>query len=343
MTETLIEAAGLRKYFSESTGKFQDSLLRRKSLVKAVDGVDLRIDRGESLGIVGESGCGKSTLGRTLLRLYEPTEGRISFRGSDLTHLSQKEMRPYRKKMQLVLQNPYSSLNPRRKVGEIISDTLAFHGLSKREAETKTLQVLREVGLKDSHVSNYPHEMSGGQRQRVAIARAISLEPEFVILDEVTSSLDVSIQAQIVNLLLDLKDRLGLSYLFISHDLAVVRHICDRVSIMYLGKVVETADSSEIFSTTLHPYTQALVSSIPPPEVNRGWNPKLPKAEIETSISEIQGCKFNPRCPYVMERCKVEEPVLSAMNTPHPVSCHLYPNGMTANQTVSSISTKSSA
>ena len=322
---SLLEVRGLKKYFYANTGRAQDFFLRKRNVVKAVDGVDLTIGKGESFGIVGESGCGKSTLGRTLLRLIEPTEGKIFFQGNDITDLSHGEMQRYRKNMQLVLQNPYSSLNPRKRVKAIIGETLEFHGLSDTNAKSK--EVLELVGLKPEFGERYPHEMSGGQRQRVAIARAICIEPELVVLDEVTSSLDVSVQGQIINLLIDLKDKLGLSYLFISHDLATVKHICDQVGVMYLGRVVEQAPSESIFSKTLHPYTQSLVSSIPSPEVDSEWKPTLPKTELESSMGEINGCRFHPRCPYVFERCKTEEPELTSKGADHPVACHLYTSG----------------
>ncbi len=320
-----MEVQGLKKYFYANTGKFQDFFLRKRNVVKAVDGVDLKIGKGESFGIVGESGCGKSTLGRTVLRLLEPTEGKIFFQGKEITNISQSEMRTYRKDMQLVLQNPYSSLNPRKRVKDILSETLKFHGF--RDTTEKSTSVLELVGLEPEFGERYPHEMSGGQRQRIAIARAICIEPELVVLDEVTSSLDVSVQGQIINLLIDLKDKLGLSYLFISHDLAVVRHICDQVGVMYLGKIVEEAPSDSIFSKTLHPYTQSLVSSIPSPEVDSEWNPTLPKTELESSLGEITGCRFNPRCPYAFDKCKIEEPELTTKGADHPVSCHLYTSG----------------
>lgn len=323
----LLEVRGLKKHFQGGTGKFQDFFLRKHTTVKALDGVDLKINKGESFGIVGESGCGKSTLGRTVLRLLDPTEGMIIFKGADITNIPQKEMRTFRKNMQLVLQNPYSSLNPRKKVKDIISETLAFHGFSEDRSE-RTKRVIQEVGLKLEHLERYPHELSGGQRQRVAIARAISIEPEFVVLDEVTSSLDVSVQAQIINLLLELKEKLGLSYMFISHDLAIVKHMCDRVAVMYLGKIVEEADSHSIFSDTLHPYTQSLVSSIPSPEVESDWKPTLPRTEFEASLANVvSGCRFNPRCPFAFERCRVEEPELKSRSSRHAVSCHLYHSG----------------
>jgi oligopeptide/dipeptide ABC transporter ATP-binding protein len=325
LSENLVEVQGLKKYFYTNTGRFQDFFLRKRNVVKAVDGVGLQIGKGESFGIVGESGCGKSTLGRTLLRLFEPTEGKIFFQGKEITNISQSEMRTYRKNMQLVLQNPYSSLNPRKRVRNILSETLEFHGF--KDTNEKSMRVLELVGLEPEFGERYPHEMSGGQRQRVAIARAICIEPELVVLDEVTSSLDVSVQGQIINLLIDLKDKLGLSYLFISHDLAIVRHICDQVGVMYLGKIVEEAPSDSIFSKTLHPYTQSLVSSIPSPEVDSEWNPTLPKTELESSLGEIAGCRFNPRCAYAFDKCKIEEPKLSTKGADHPVSCHLYTSG----------------
>ena len=322
---SLVEVQGLKKYFYANTGRIQDFFVRKHFIVKAVDGVDLKIGKGESLGIVGESGCGKSTLGRALLRLIEPTEGKIFFQGTDITNLSHGEMQRYRKNMQLVLQNPYSSLNPRKRVKDILGETLEFHGL--RDTDSKSRQVLELVGLKAEFGERFPHEMSGGQRQRVAIARAICIEPELVVLDEVTSSLDVSVQGQIINLLIDLKDKLGLSYLFISHDLAIVKHICDQVGVMYLGKIVEETSSESIFSKTLHPYTQSLVSSIPSAEVDSEWKPTLPKTELESSLGAITGCRFNPRCPYVFERCTVEEPELTSRGADHPVACHLYTSG----------------
>jgi oligopeptide transport system ATP-binding protein len=322
LSDALLEVRGLKKYFSSGTGKLQDYFLRKRVVIKAVDGVDLNIQRGESLGVVGESGCGKSTLGRTVLRLYEPTTGKIFFQGNDITNLPRKNLQKYRKNMQLVLQNPYSSLNPRKKIKDIIGETLAFHGFSEKAEQTS--RVLELVGLKKEYGERYPHQMSGGQRQRVAIARAISVQPELLVLDEVTSSLDVSIQGQIINLLIDLKDQLRLSYLFISHDLAIVKHICDRVCVMYLGKIVEEGSAESIFSKTLHPYSQSLVSSIPSPEVDAAWNPTLPTKEME-SFEDIVGCRFNPRCPYVFDKCKKDEPPLTtSVAADHPVACHLY-------------------
>jgi oligopeptide/dipeptide ABC transporter ATP-binding protein len=328
MSEPLLEVTDLKKYFQAGTGGVSGFFRRRKNLVRAVDDVSLEIGNGESLGIVGESGCGKSTLGKTILRLTEPTEGKIIFQGTDITNLSLNEMRRFRKNMQLVLQNPYSSLNPRKKVKSIIGETLEFHGFDNRAERTR--KVLEQVGLKPEFGERYPHEMSGGQRQRVAIARAICVEPKLVVLDEVTSSLDVSIQGQIINLLLELKASLSLSYLFISHDLAIVKHICDRVGVMYLGKIVEEAEADSIFSKTLHPYTQSLVSSIPSPEVDSDWKPTLPKTDIEDSLVSITNgncCRFNPRCPYAFDRCRVEEPELSSKGVDHPVSCHIYSSG----------------
>jgi oligopeptide/dipeptide ABC transporter ATP-binding protein len=317
-----MQVVGLKKYFYESTGSLLDYLKRKKTVLKAVDGVDLKVNKEESLGIVGESGCGKSTLGRTILRLYEPTEGRIVFQGKDITHLGKEDLRHYRKSMQLVLQNPYSSLNPRKRVKQILKEVMEYHGFD--DCERRAKDVLINVGLKPEHGERYPHELSGGQRQRVAIARAISIEPEFIVLDEVTSSLDVSVQAQIINLLLDLKRKFGLSYLFISHDLAVVKHICDRVAVMYLGKIVESGSIDSIFVDTLHPYAQALVSSIPSPEMTKEWKPTLLPGELQPTIGIPSGCRFHPRCPYAFDRCMGEEPELSDRSTAHLVACHLY-------------------
>ncbi len=321
----MIEVEGLKKYFYESPHTVIDYLRRKKVVLKAVDGVDLQVKKEESLGIVGESGCGKSTLGRTILRLHEPTGGRILFRGKDITHLPTKELRSYRKNMQLVLQNPYSSLNPRKRVKQMLKEVIDYHGLD--DGENRVKNVIAEVGLKPEHGERYPHGLSGGQRQRVAIARAIAIEPEFIVLDEVTSSLDVSVQAQIINLLIDLKRKFGLSYLFISHDLAVVKHICDRVAVMYLGKIVESTSADSIFSDTLHPYTKALVSSIPSPETETEWKPTLLPGELQSVSNTPTGCRFHPRCPYVFDRCVSEEPELAGRGNEHLVACHLYASG----------------
>jgi len=296
-------------------------------MLKAVDGVDLTINKGESVGVVGESGCGKSTLGRTILRLYEPDDGKIIFKGHDISHIRGNELRRFRKDMQLVLQNPYSSLNPRKTIENILTDAMSYHGIGDARRRVKDLLFL--VGLKPDHAERYPHELSGGQRQRVAIARAISFEPEFIVLDEITSALDVSVQAQIINLLLNLKEKLGLSYLFISHDLAVVKHICDRVAVMYLGRVVEEAPVESFFRETLHPYSQALVSSIPSPEAEIAWEPALLSGEPGSSSQIPSGCRFNPRCPRVFDRCRKEDPKLSLERVDHFVACHLYTTDLT--------------
>lgn len=322
MNEPLLQVTGLKKYFFEGNDNLLRDLQRKRIILRAVDGVDLRVGKEESIGIVGESGSGKSTLGRTILRLYEPTEGKIIFAGQDISHLSGEKLRPYRKRMQLVLQNPYSSLNPRHRVKEILMDAMSYHRLDDINSRTK--RVIEAVGLKQEHGERYPHELSGGQRQRVAIARAICVEPEFIVLDEVTSSLDVSIQAQIINLLLELKEKFRLSYLFISHDLAVVKHICDKVAVMYLGKIAEEAETDSIFVDTYHPYTLALISSIPSPDIATQWKPTLLPVDVQGSSQIPNGCRFHPRCPYAFDRCKIEEPELSSRGTTHSVACHLY-------------------
>jgi ABC-type oligopeptide transport system ATPase subunit len=287
--EPIIQTISLEKHFVErrSAG---DLFHRRRRLLKAVDGVAIRINKGESVGVVGESGCGKSTLGRTILRLYEPDNGQVIFKGQDISHIKGKELRRFRKEMQLVLQNPYSSLNPRKTVRSILIDAMSYHGIQDAAVRIRDLVAL--VGFKLEHLDRYPHELSGGERQRVAIARAISIEPDFVVLDEVTSSLDVSVQAQIINLLVDLKEKFELSYLFISHDLAVVKHICDRIAVMYLGRIVEEALVDSFFKKTLHPYSKALVSSIPSPEVEVQWNPTLLPGEPRAPLRYLMVADF---------------------------------------------------
>jgi oligopeptide/dipeptide ABC transporter ATP-binding protein len=321
----LVETRNLRVYFHESTGSIVDVLRRKKRVVKAVDGVSLSIDKNETVALVGETGSGKTTFGRALIRIYEPTSGSIIFDGTDITRLSQDELLPFRRKMQIVYQNPYSSLNPRRTVGRILGKVLEVHNISGGEQKVKEL--LRAVGLEESLISRYPHQLSGGQRQRVAIARALAVQPELIIADEITSSLDVSVQAQILNLLSDLQQQLRISFLFISHDLAVVRQISHKVAVMYLGIVVESGSSEELFQHPRHPYTQALIASIPSLDIESPWRPTELKGDIPSIINTPSGCRFHPRCPYAWDRCKVELPQLNQIETAeHLVACHLYDN-----------------
>jgi oligopeptide/dipeptide ABC transporter ATP-binding protein len=318
--ETLVELQDLCKYFPMKSGTFK----REIKTVKAVDGVSFDIKRGETLGLVGESGCGKSTLGRTLLRLYDPTAGKISFEGRDISGISQSALRPLRRKMQIIFQDPFASLNPRMTVGNIIGEPLVVHGLASGEAkEKKVREILDIVGLRPEALYRYPHEFSGGQRQRIGIARALAVDPSFIVCDEPISALDVSIQAQIVNLLQDLQHQLGLTYLFIAHDLTVVEHISTRVAVMYLGSLAELAPASELYREPLHPYTRALLSAVPVPEPTRVRERVMLKGEIPSPINPPSGCKFHPRCPDVMPECSQEVPKLVQIGKSQ-VACHLY-------------------
>jgi oligopeptide transport system ATP-binding protein len=304
-----------------------DALLSRARLtVKAVAGVNLEIYRGETLGLVGESGSGKSTLGRLILRLMDPTRGTVWFDGRDLSTLTRSELRALRRDMQLVFQDPYASLNPRMKVRSIVGEGIEIHNLARgREKEERIVQLLEMVGMGAEAMNRYPREFSGGQRQRIGIARALAVNPRFVVLDEPVSALDVSIQAQIINLLQDLQERLNLTYLFIAHDLRVVEHISRRVAIMYLGKIVELASREQIYANPRHPYTRALLSAIP--TIDQASKPeriKLP-GEMPSPVDPPPGCAFNPRCPYAEDRCKVTEPTLERGHSSHWVACHVYP------------------
>lgn len=321
MTLPLLEVIDIKKYFP--VGKESGSAAA--GLVKAVDGINFSVYKGETLGLVGESGCGKSTAGRVILRLIEPTAGQIKFNGINIEKFNFKQLLPYRRKMQIVFQDPYGSLNPRMNIGETLGEPLKVHGLvkNKAEMEKKVSYLLELVGLSPSHRQRYPHEFSGGQRQRIVMARALTLEPELIVCDEPVSALDVSIQAQIINLLKDLQKELGLTYVFIAHDLSVVKHISDRVAVMYLGKIVEIAEKNELYDHPLHPYTQALLSAIPIP------NPEVKKerviltGDVPSPINPPSGCRFRTRCPKAMERCAVEEPVVKKIGAEHLVACHL--------------------
>jgi peptide/nickel transport system ATP-binding protein len=319
----LLQVRGLQKYFPITTGILQ----RKIADVRAVDGIDFDVMRGETLGLVGESGCGKSTAGRTLIRLLEPTAGNIIFDGTDLAHLSERQLRPFRRRMQIVFQDPYSSLNPRRTIGSIIAQPLQLHGLANRgNVHQKVRETLERVGLNPAHANRYPHEFSGGQRQRIGIARAIAVNPDFVVADEPVSALDVSIQAQIINLLQDLQQELGLSYVFIAHDLSVVRAVSDRVAVMYLGKIVELGPNWECYENPLHPYTQALLSAVPiiDPVLRQERGRIVLQGDVPSPINPPAGCRFHTRCPYRFEPCDRVEPRVLTVGKGHQVLCHLY-------------------
>jgi peptide/nickel transport system ATP-binding protein len=317
----LVHVEDLKVHFPIRSGILFD---RHVGDIRAVDGISLSIERGETLGLVGESGCGKSTAGRAILRLYEPTDGRIVFDGRDITHLKEGDLRPLRRRMQMVFQDPFASLNPRHSVGRIVGEPLRVFGTRRGESSTRVRELLELVGLPQDAASRYPHEFSGGQRQRIGVARAIALNPEFIVADEPVSALDVSIQAQIINLMEELQDELGLTYLFIAHDLAVVRHISDRIAVMYLGKIVEVAPSDDLYDNPLHPYTITLLSSIPipDPEIERTRTPIRVEGDLPSPANPPPACRFHTRCPFVQPtRCADEEPPLRPLEG-HFVACH---------------------
>jgi oligopeptide/dipeptide ABC transporter ATP-binding protein len=322
----LLEVQGLQKYFPIRAGLFS----RHVADVKAVDGVDFTIHRGETLGVVGESGSGKTTVGRLILRLLPLTAGRVLFEGRSVHELARGEMRKLRKEMQVIFQDPYASLNPRMSVGETIAEPLLVHRIaSGRAADDRVRELLHLVGLRSDHVNRYPHEFSGGQRQRIGIARALAVNPKFIVADEPVSALDVSIQAQVINLLQDLQERLGLTYLFIAHDLSVVRHISTRVAVMYIGKIVEIADRDALYKNPLHPYTQALLSAIPvpDPEARARRRRIILSGDIPSPLNPPSGCRFHTRCPVAFDRCKVEEPPLREYGAGHFAACHRVEEG----------------
>lgn len=344
--DIIMEAKGLKKYFPILGGVFK----KRVAEVKAVDGVDLNIRKGECLGLVGESGCGKTTLGKTLIRLIEPTEGQIFFevpdnikskiqelslsfspdspeltslrRQYDLSTFKGKRLKQMRRKMQIVFQDPSSSLNPRMLIKDIVGEPLKIHKFNGNR-EKRVLNLLKRVGLTEDHLFRYPHEFSGGQRQRIAVARALSTNPDFVVLDEPTSALDVSVQAQILNLLKELRREFNLTYLFITHHLMVVQYMATRIAVMYLGKIIELAPTTVIFSRTQHPYTRALISAIPEPEIEKKRERIILTGDVPSPLNPPPGCRFHPRCSYAIERCKKEEPLLREINKGHLVACHL--------------------
>lgn len=321
MTQELLEVKNLKKYFPIKGGLFG----REIGSVKAVDDVSFTVKRGETLGLVGESGCGKSTTGRSILRLIEPTEGQVLFEGKDVTAMSKDELRKVRRDMQIVFQDPYASLNPRHTVERLLEEPMIVHGLGDaQERRERVHQLLNVVGLSAYHAKRYPHQFSGGQRQRIGIARALAVNPKLIVADEPVSALDVSIQSQVLNLLEDLQKEFHLTYIFIAHDLSVVRHICNRVGVMYLGRIVELADKDSLYDNPMHPYTQALLSAVPIPDPDVKKERIILQGDVSSPANAPKGCAFHTRCPHVMDICKSERPGLKEKTGNHFVACHLY-------------------
>lgn len=323
--EVILKVTDLKTHFDVTKGMFA-----KKQIVKAVDGVSFEIHKGETFGLVGESGCGKSTLGRTLVKIYEPTSGSIEYRGKDITKLKGKELKEFRKSVQMIFQDPYASLNPRMTVGEIIREPMDIHGIynTAREREDRVVELLQIVGLKPDHIRRYPHEFSGGQRQRISIARTLALNPDFIICDEPISALDVSIQAQIINLLKHIQEELGISYLFVAHDLSMVKHISDRIGVMYLGNMVEIGESSDLYHNPMHPYTKALLSAVPIPDPVIGKSKKriVLQGELPSPLNPPTGCAFRTRCPFATEHCAAQKPKPTIING-RQVSCFQFEPG----------------
>ena len=326
MSEPILKLEGLKKHFNTTTG---GAFNKQKAVLKAVDGIDLEVAPGETIGLVGESGCGKTTAGRTILKLYEPTEGKIIFEGEDISKLSQSKMKPYRRQMQMIFQDPYASLNPRQTIGTIIANMFDIQGIKPAGGVENEVRALMErVGLNPEHINRYPHEFSGGQRQRIGVARAIALKPKLIVADEPVSALDVSIQAQVVNLLEDLQNEFKMSYIFVAHDLSVVQHISDRVVVMYLGKVMEQADKVDLFAKPRHPYTKALLSAVPvaDPKEGRKRERIMLQGDLPSPINPPSGCVFNTRCWKATDKCRTEVPQLLEIAPKHKVACHFPEN-----------------